>query len=482
MSKKKKNKDNEADLQTLIRTRIHPRRLNAREKKTFERVYRQYSCLAFRHTFQSAIGLDKIDRNFVRHNLGVTCKTIEHQIVRLRDITRLKERHLTQRKMVTRHLVDCLSKHHNVIYEGILFGSTVNGLGFVDSDLDLRLRPLKKVGPNELEPVHFDKDFAENTLRNIAFQTTRCAPAIGNFVPSSRCPIAKLTFLQGDPKMPKSLQEGLSYDISLSSTSSLGSFNSLFLRFLCKLSPKFHLMATVLRYWSKVHKVVASGYLSSYALVNMLMYFCQNLNPPLLPTVDQMRDIQIAKEFKEKKKSNGGQDKLRALTRLEWLCVVCMEKSLYPKCSNDEPVAVLLLKFFEFYLNFPYSTDIIITRTGRSLPIQKFKTSDLYHPRFPIKEFINIQDPFDLTHNLTCGMTGEHFNTLIIAFRYSYERLHNELTKNFFRPASVKKACKNDEKSNGSKQEASPRKPDLRDWGLNAIFVDLTENEKRNAW
>lgn len=470
---KKKNK--ETPFQALVRTNVHPRRLNARDRLIFDKQPRHHSCLAHRDNFQSLVALNKLDRNEIRYKLGENCKSIEHQIVTLRELTRITRKNLQNRRELTKHLVDCLYKHHGVIYEAILFGSSINGLGFSDSDLDLRLRPLIKIGCQELEPVHFDKDLAERTLRDIAFQTTRCAPALGNFVPSSRCPIAKLTFLQGDPTDLSTLSEGISYDICLSSANSLGSFNSIFLRFLCKLSPKFHLLATVIRYWSKVHNLIVSGYLSSYALVNMLIFFCQTLDPPLLPTVDQMRDIKLAQD--KSSESSKREDSSRALTQLEWQCIVCLDKEFYPESKNREPLGVLLLKFFEFYLNFKYSFKIITTRTGRALSIQEFQTSEQYHPRYPIKEYINIQDPFDLRHNLTCGITGEHFNTLMIAINHSYERLSRELIDNFLRPG------RSPQPDDSDKMDEVMDSINLkRDWGLNAIFVSMSENEIKQSW
>ena len=53
-------------------------------------------------------------------------------------------------------------------------------------------------------------------------------------------------------------------------------------------------------------------------------------------------------------------------------------------------MCVLLLKFFEFYLKFPYSTHIITIRPGRALSHQEFKESPKFHQRFPIKSLNQV--------------------------------------------------------------------------------------------
>lgn len=456
------------------RSKIYARSLKAWERRVFEKSVRNYTCLA--HTAQGLIGAPIIDPDAIRCCLAYECDTIEHQILTLRLMTCLRSKDYHQRRLFTASLLDCLYAHHRVVYEGILFGSSMNGLGFRDSDVDLRLRPLVQVGEDLFEPFNYDQEMVERTLKNIAWQTTRCCPAVGEFVPSLRCPIAKMTFLEGDPNNLQTLREGINYDISLSSTNSLGSFNTQYLRFLCHLEPKFHLLATILRYWSKVHDLIIAGYLSSYALITMLIFFCQTIDPPLLPTVDGMREIYLEHEGQ---KSQYGKD--QALTQTEWNCLVSFNKDLYPQSANSEPLGLLLLRFFEFYLGFPYSSQIITTRTGKTLSHEEYERSPQFHPRFPIKDFLNVQDPFDLKHNVTSGMTGNHLHKFLLTVRHSYEKLFYELMYNFKRPPKLK--LPQDESQDGTSEESPKGKgkasdDDPRDWGINVLFVPITVGKK----
>lgn len=435
---------------------IHGRKISRQDRDLFHHRERKPDCLI--RPGQQYLEIHPLDRKHIWDVLNNSCDTIEHQFIALRKCVQLTNEDYRRRYMFTQCLLTCLYRHHNVVYQGILFGSTVNGLGFRDSDIDLRLRPLRQVDPQgTYEPVTLDEDMVDRILRNIAHQTTKCSPAFGEFVPSSRCPIAKLIFVKPDTVKNNPPEDSLKYDISLSTSNPLSSFNSLLLRFLCDLEPKFHLLATVLRYWSVQHDLIIPGHLSSYALVNMLIHFCQAIEPPLLPTIDKMRDLYFEKCLDEE---DGTKPSGRGLTKLEWQCLVCFRKEFYKPSKNTEPLCVLLLKFFEFYLKFPYSTHIITARTGRALDHKEFSQSNQYDRRFRIKQFINIQDPFDLKHNLTAGMQGRYFKYFMITLRYSYERLFQELLNNFSKGFMQKKR---------------------QSWGLNVLFTDLSDKELNAA-
>lgn len=447
-----------------IRSKIQGRKISASNRLVFQKSPRSPGCL-----FQAAskyLEITELDRELIRSNLAHECETIEHQFVALRDQAQLKPDDFTKRMLFTKHLLNCLRRHHQVIYEGILFGSSVNGLGFRDSDVDLRLRPLTFFkDAQKFEPFLISEALVNATLQNIAHQTTKCSPAIGEFVPSSKCPIAKLIFMDGcttgkcfDDDFHK-YREGLKFDISMGARNCLGSFNSRYLRFLCHLEPKFSLLATFVRYWSVEHGLIIPGSLSSYALINMLIFFCQTTEPPLLPTVDQMRDMTVKIEEAQSKDDLqiSNENSKKGMVHIDWLCTLCLDKSCYQASLNQEPLSILLLKFFEFYLKFPYKTHIITTRPGKALTHEEFRTGPQHHPVFPIKPILNIQDPFDLKHNLTSGMCGRSFRSFMQTMKQTYELLFHEVLNNFENPSRKKGRWKGSEGI---------------DWGLNALLVN----------
>lgn len=419
-------------------------RMNARrarkDRSALEKYDRFNGCLAEFGGQTYPLNLDETNINNV---LCKNCSDVEQQMIALRRELQLKNGDIEYRIRFTKSLLSCLYRHHEILYQGILFGSTVNGLGHRDSDVDLRLRPIARApdsnGNSDLyEPISMNEDFIDRILRNIAFRTTVCSQAQGEFVPSKRCPIAKLKFFASTDPTRRKTQEGLSFDISLSPFGSLGSFNSRFLRFLCKLEPKFHILALTLRHWSKTQNLIQAGLFSSYALINMLIFFCQSTSPPLLPTVDMMREMYFEHDDRNDSNNNHKTDfnglgansspqTQRALTQVESQCLVCLHEDRYIKSDNRDPLSLLLLKFFEFYLKFPYSTHIITIRPGRALTKQEFQKTTQFNPRFPIKSYLNIQDPFDMKHNLTSGMDANHFFRIMTTIVRSYETLYEEV-------------------------------------------------------
>lgn len=421
------------------------------EKNLFLRWPRNSSCLG--RSFPSLVSEKNFPSTADITSKLADCTTMEHQIVKLRELLQQNKEDLICRYKMIVSLLDCISTHHEIYYEGILFGSSINGLGFRDSDVDLRLRPLRNTGPGMYEPILFSEDMTRLALRDISTQTCRCyRPTIGVFVPSSRCPIAKLKFYESkldheNISKQNIYREAIQFDVSLSSENPLGSFNSCFLRFLCALEPKFHLLAMVIRYWFKQQDLIQAGLMSSYAIVNMLVLFCQTLCEPLLPSLEHMQHL-----FHSLQSQNSDiiVSKNLGITRIESLCSICMDTSQYQKSRNKEPLVVLLAKFFKYYSDFPYSSHIISIRGGRPVLLEDFISSDFYDSKFPInKDFMNIQDPFDLKHNLTGGSSAEYMVEYLYKIRKTFMLMSSELENNFKIPS------------------------EKQIWGLNRLFVKI---------
>ena len=470
---------------------FYSKKLKHAERRQYEVKPRGHKCSQLYG--RCMIPINQLENELVLRTINHDGESIEHQMIILKKLVVGEScETLRRQREFTQCLLDCLLEHHGTIYQGIFYGSSVNGLGLVDSDIDLRLRPLKLLSMTEMEPYRLEPGAVDEILRNIAFQTARCCFAKGIFVASSRCPITSLTFYCGHRFKPETLKESWSYDISLT-TSPFSAVNSIYLRSLCRMEPKFHHLAIVLKYWSKVHGVVSKGLLSSYALINMLIFFCQNLEVPLLPTVNEMRheylrinDSRI-REDQEKlglMETNAPKPLEPAITKSEWQCLFDIDS---PELSskNREPMCILLLKFFEFYLKFPYAKNILSTNTGNIISSEEFPKTSLWNNNFKLKPFLNIQDPFDLSHNLTSGMTGRHLMLMLHTMRCSYERLASEIERNFMPPAREKKvgAMETPEPSDGHRSrklssESSSGHGSSRNWGLSVIFEPLTGKDK----
>lgn len=451
MGKKKKQTRDEAQ---ILLERLSGRKVPRHLRSRFESAPRGLHCL--NKYCGNYMYVERLDYVMIRNQLNSKCPTIEHQMIAIRKLTHLTQEKFNIRLSFVKEFLNCLLQHHDTVYEGTVFGSSINGLGFIDSDVDLRLNPMKFYKDCELlEPMPYNGQEIENTLRNIANQTTICNPCFGEYVPSSRCPVAKLTFYTGNARSKyrtkeqvKSLKKGVSCDVSMLTGNTLVGLNSKLIRFYCFFDPKFHILAYVVKYWAHIHELIKPGQLSSYALINMLIFFCQQLNDPLIPTVNNMRD----KYFQNLKQSENAK-LAKALVKIEWNCLVCFQKGYYQGFGkNKELISILLLKFYEFLMNFNYSKHIISIASGKHMTIDEYQASDSYHSSFPIKGFINIQDPFDHTHNLTAGMEQKHFEYMIDIISHSYEKLFLELLNNFDRPDCSKT---------------------VRDWGLTTILQEF---------
>ncbi len=73
------------------------------------------------------------------------------------------------------------------------------------------------------------------------------------------------------------------------------------------------------------------------------------------------------------------------------------------KTTNTEPSVDLLRGLFHFYSTFDFTTNVLSLKTGTALPIATFTP-----PESPVNEDqsfklgpLNVQDPFELSHNVT---------------------------------------------------------------------------------
>ena len=284
------------------------------------------------------------------------------------------------------------------------FGSTTNSLGFRTSDIDLFLE-LKEEN-NFCLTVGFER--AISYLKQIrgTFQRSLRPLTITEPVESRRCPIIKLdfsSFAQISRKSKKSIKTGISCDINL--TNGLGIINTKLIRLYCEFERRFQELALIVRFWGKNNAFIDGlNAFTSYALTQLVIFFCQSLSPPLLPTVDQLIDMA------EESVIIDGRE-----------CKLCEDVNQIPKSQNTDSLIELLDKFFKFYANFDFTTQVIRPKTG--LTVHKKVAKDLKLMRnqkniadvinFKMSSIVSIEDPFNLSHNLTANIKYEVFDRFL---------------------------------------------------------------------
>ena len=82
---------------------------------------------------------------------------------------------------------------------------------------------------------------------------------------------------------------GLDVDISVNNV--LAMYNSDLIYTYGQVDQRFHILATFLKHWGKQVNIIGApnGYLSSYALVMMVIAFLQSRSPPVLPNLQERK-------------------------------------------------------------------------------------------------------------------------------------------------------------------------------------------------
>lgn len=167
----------------------------------------------------------------------------------------------------------------------------------------------------------------------------------------------------------------------------------------------------LIKYWARVCGITGffQGF-TTYSLVMLVIYYLQQLDPPILPSVYLLQSLEVNKEF-----CRG------------WECSFCDEEWKLnleaPMKKNNCSLRNLLDGFFTFFSAFDY-TNIICPLISRMIPVSDFDDPDklpdemhLYKERvkndskmsFKTNVLIKVQDPFELCLNITKGVTEKTF-------------------------------------------------------------------------
>ncbi|KAM5225578.1 speckle targeted PIP5K1A-regulated poly(A) polymerase isoform 1-T1 [Hipposideros larvatus] len=207
-----------------------------------------------------------------------------------------------------------------------------------------------------------------------------CVPGVYRVqtVPSARRPVVKFCHRPS----------GLHGDISLSNRLAL--HNSRFLSLCSELDERVRPLVYTLRCWAQGRGLAGSGpLLNNYALTLLVIYFLQTRDPPVLPTVSQLTQ----------KTGEGEQVEVDG-----WDCSFPRDASRLEPSTNQEPLSSLLAQFFSSVSCWDLRGSLLSLREGRALPVAGGLPSNLWEglrlgP-------MNLQDPFDLSHNVAANVTS----------------------------------------------------------------------------
>ncbi|XP_072715493.1 terminal uridylyltransferase 7 isoform X1 [Ciconia boyciana] len=261
-----------------------------------------------------------------------------------------------------------------------LFGSSKNGFGFKQSDLDICMTMNGLETAEGLDCIRIIEDLAkvlkkQSGLRNILPITTAKVPIVKFF----------------------HVRSGLEVDISLYNTLAL--HNTRLLSSYAAIDPRVKYLCYTMKVFTKICDIgdASRGSLSSYAYTLMVLYFLQQRNPPVIPVLQEI--------YKEPKKPEILVDgwNVYFFDKIEELSAV------WPDCGkNTESVGQLWLGLLRFYTEeFDFKEHVICIRRRNLLTTFKKQWTSKY---------IVIEDPFDLNHNLGAGLSRKMTNFIMKAF------------------------------------------------------------------
>ncbi|XP_008060648.1 speckle targeted PIP5K1A-regulated poly(A) polymerase [Carlito syrichta] len=207
-----------------------------------------------------------------------------------------------------------------------------------------------------------------------------CAPGVYRVqtVPSARRPVVKFCHWPS----------GLHGDVSLSNRLAL--HNSRFLSLCSELDGRVRPLVYTLRCWAQFWGLSGSGpLLNNYTLTLLVIYFLQTRDPPVLPTVSQLTQ----KAGEEEQVEVDG-----------WDCSFPRDASRLEPSTNVEPLSSLLAQFFSCVSCWDLHGSLLSLREGQALSVAGGLPSNLWEglrlgP-------MNLQDPFDLSHNVAANVTS----------------------------------------------------------------------------
>jgi DNA polymerase sigma len=268
-----------------------------------------------------------------------------------------------------------------------LFGSSVTGFGSQGSDLDTTFLSDSIAGIGNEESV------IESCARSLEnSQLFRVERARGRF------PMLKLVHIPTETPCDFVLNNRLQVR------------NSELLKAYTCVDDRVRPLGLAVKHWAKLARINDSSngfsrHISSYALMNMLIFYLQHTKPAVLPCLQELQTPSCPK--------------IPVLVG-EWDTYFCTDiggaqASLAGK--NVSCVAQLFFGFFRYYVEeFDFETNAVCIRA--SLPLMRIdKEKKWTEPAFPVA----VEDPFELSHNLTGVIAEETWKN----FWSMFQRAHS---------------------------------------------------------
>ena len=282
------------------------------------------------------------------------------------------------------------------------YGSIVNNFLTKDGDIDISIVP-QKMSKDEF--IKYLQKIEEKVV-----EEDKCATKNNSIYINSRYALLSIT----------DIETNIHIDITVHNL--LPIYNSKMIRIYSLYDQRFHILGLFLKHWVKINKIKGSpnGYLSSYALLILIIHFLQSVvEPKVLPILQEIKNVN--KEYKY----YNGEKELTTNIYFEDNFDDIKEYMNVINCGNENSSSTteLLIQFFEYYA-YKYNMDnhywISIKHNKRA------KALNCEQIVFP------IEDPFDVTHNP--GKTLKYNSLQHLEFIFCLKKeINNILSGEYFK-------------------------------------------------
>lgn len=199
------------------------------------------------------------------------------------------------------------------------------------------------------------------------------------------------------------------YVIDITVHNMLPILNTNLIRLYSLYDQRFHILGLYIKHWVKINKIhgAADNYLSSYALLLMLINFLQNIiEPKVLPNLQKIEKKEVLYEYPQ----NSENVKTNIYYEEDVQKIKAYMNLVNGGKENKDSAAQLLVKFFEYYSYYYDYFDQKISIHSDSQECLK-KTPDAIA--------FSIEDPFDPNHNPGKSMliNSNQFNKFITSMK-----------------------------------------------------------------
>ncbi|XP_031604980.1 poly(A) RNA polymerase, mitochondrial isoform X2 [Oreochromis aureus] len=270
------------------------------------------------------------------------------------------------------------------------FGSSVNGFGKLGCDLDMLLDldsisgrnvKLPKSGLSleyQMKRANSERAVTQSILSVIGKCVDQFGPGCVGVqkILNARCPLVRFAHQPS----------GFQCDLTANNRVAMKSTELLYLY--GELDPRVRSLVFTVRCWARAHGVTSSipgAWITNFSLTVMVLFFLQKRSPPIIPTLDHLRDLAGPAD----KSVIEGND-----------CTFVSDFNKIQLQSNTETLEQLLGEFFEFYATFPFSR--------MSLNIRKGKEQNK-----PEVAPLHIQNPFETSLNVSKNVNASQLDRFV---------------------------------------------------------------------